>query len=44
MVVVLSTVISHKNGWDEAQILHVTSHGEGKIIIRMITFTQTTKI
>ncbi|XP_053987085.1 endothelin-converting enzyme homolog isoform X1 [Hylaeus volcanicus] len=28
MVVLLSIVISSKNGWDEAQILHVTSHGE----------------
>jgi len=29
-IVVLAIVISSKNGWDEAQILHVTSHGEGK--------------
>ncbi|XP_043262342.1 endothelin-converting enzyme homolog isoform X2 [Colletes gigas] len=28
MVVLLSIVISSKNGWNEAQILHVTSHGE----------------
>ncbi|XP_076234270.1 M13 family metallopeptidase neprilysin 3 isoform X2 [Calliopsis andreniformis] len=28
MVVLLSIVISSKNGWDESQILHVTSHGE----------------
>ncbi|XP_078035136.1 M13 family metallopeptidase neprilysin 3 isoform X3 [Augochlora pura] len=28
MVVMLSIVISSKNGWDEAQILHVTSHGD----------------
>ncbi|XP_043785236.1 endothelin-converting enzyme homolog isoform X4 [Apis laboriosa] len=28
MVMMLSIVISSKNGWDEAQILHVTSHGE----------------
>ncbi|XP_011875203.1 PREDICTED: endothelin-converting enzyme 1 isoform X1 [Vollenhovia emeryi] len=27
-IVVLAIVISSKNGWDEAQILHVTSHGE----------------
>lgn len=30
MVMMLSIVISSKNGWDEAQILHVTSHGESK--------------
>lgn len=31
-IVVLAIVISSKNGWDEAQILHVTSQnlGEGK--------------
>ncbi|KAG7209982.1 hypothetical protein KM043_011568 [Ampulex compressa] len=28
MLIVLSVIISSKNGWDEAQILHVTSHGE----------------
>ncbi|XP_003694821.1 endothelin-converting enzyme homolog isoform X1 [Apis florea] len=28
MVMMLSIVINSKNGWDEAQILHVTSHGE----------------
>ncbi|XP_076293708.1 M13 family metallopeptidase neprilysin 3 isoform X1 [Lasioglossum baleicum] len=28
MVVMLSIVISSKNGWDEAPILHVTSHGD----------------
>ncbi|KZC11845.1 Endothelin-converting enzyme 1 [Dufourea novaeangliae] len=28
MVVMLSIVISSKNGWDEAHIHHVTSHGE----------------
>ncbi|XP_017767260.1 PREDICTED: endothelin-converting enzyme 1 isoform X2 [Eufriesea mexicana] len=28
MVAMLSVVVSSKNGWDEAQILHVTSHGE----------------
>ncbi|XP_076756749.1 M13 family metallopeptidase neprilysin 3 isoform X2 [Xylocopa sonorina] len=28
MVVMLSIMISSKNGWDEAQILHVTSHGD----------------
>ncbi|KYN10108.1 Endothelin-converting enzyme 1 [Trachymyrmex cornetzi] len=27
-IVVLAIVISSKNGWDKAQILHVTSHGE----------------
>lgn len=27
-IIVLAIVISSKNGWDEAQILHVTSHGE----------------
>ncbi|XP_012276317.1 endothelin-converting enzyme homolog isoform X2 [Orussus abietinus] len=27
MVVILSTMISRKHGWDESQILHVTSHG-----------------
>ncbi|XP_008209638.1 endothelin-converting enzyme homolog isoform X1 [Nasonia vitripennis] len=28
MVLVLSIVISSKNGWDEAQVLHITSHNE----------------
>ncbi|XP_076641509.1 M13 family metallopeptidase neprilysin 3 isoform X3 [Halictus rubicundus] len=28
MVVMLSIVMSSKNGWDETQILHVTSHGD----------------
>lgn len=30
MVVVLSIVISSKSRWDEAQVLHVTAHNEGK--------------
>lgn len=25
----MSIVISSKSGWDNAQILHVTSHGDG---------------
>lgn len=28
LIVVMLSIISSKNGWDEAQILHVTSHGE----------------
>ncbi|XP_048513840.1 endothelin-converting enzyme homolog isoform X3 [Athalia rosae] len=28
MVIVMSIVISSKSGWDNAQILHVTSHGD----------------
>lgn len=31
MVVMLSIIISSKNGWEEAQILRVTSHEEGKL-------------
>jgi len=38
-IVVLAIVISSKNGWDKAQILHVTSHGESKKMI-IITLLQ----
>lgn len=30
MVVILAIIISSKNGWDDAQILHVTSHKGNK--------------
>lgn len=32
-IIVLAIVISSKNGWDEAQILHVAPHGDGTKMI-----------
>lgn len=37
-IIVFTIVISSKNGWDEAQILHVTSHGEGEKKLLLVNY------